>query len=155
MIVSMILDNKGREVMTIAPTATVGEAVAELARHKIGALVVVEGRDRIVGIISERDVVRAVARGIATYLSEPVTSIMTREVMTCGERETINERHVADDPRPLPPHAGRQAGTSGRHHLDRRRRQGADRGSRARGRGDADLYRDGLSRSDEAGEVRA
>jgi CBS domain-containing protein len=91
MIVSMILDNKGREVVTIAPTATVGDAVADLARHKIGALVVVEGRDRIVGIISERDVVRAVARGIATYLSEPVTSIMTREVMTCGERETINE----------------------------------------------------------------
>src|SRR5687768_1907888 len=91
MIVSMILDYKGREVVTIAPTATVGEAVAELSRHKIGALVVVEGRDRIVGIISERDIVRAVARGIATYLSEPVTSIMTRDVMTCGERETINE----------------------------------------------------------------
>ncbi len=89
--VSMILDYKGREVVTITPTTTVGEAVAELARQKIGALVVVEGRDRIVGILSERDVVRAVAGGVATYLDEPVTSIMTREVMSCGERETINE----------------------------------------------------------------
>ncbi len=91
MIVSMILEYKGHEVVTIGPTATIGEAVAELARHKIGALVVVEGRDRIAGIISERDIVWAVARGVATYLSEPVTSIMTRDVMTCGERETINE----------------------------------------------------------------
>ena len=91
MIVGMILETKGRNVVTIGAKATIGEAVAELAGRKIGAIVVVEGIDRIVGIISERDVVRAVAQKGADVLSEPVGSIMTREVMTCSDQETINE----------------------------------------------------------------
>jgi CBS domain-containing protein len=91
MIVGMILEMKGRNVVTIGARATIGEAVAELAGRKIGAIVVVEGIDRIVGIISERDVVRAVAQKGAAVLSESVGSIMTREVMTCSDQETINE----------------------------------------------------------------
>jgi len=91
MIVGMILETKGRNVVTIGARATIGEAVAELGARKIGAIVVVEGIDRIVGIISERDVVRAVAKKGADVLSEPVGSIMTREVMTCSDQETINE----------------------------------------------------------------
>ena len=91
MIVGMILETKGRNVVTIGARATIGEAVAELGARKIGAIVVVEGIDRIVGIISERDVVRAVAQKGADVLSEPVGSIMTREVMTCADQETINE----------------------------------------------------------------
>jgi CBS domain-containing protein len=91
MIVGMILETKGRNVVTIGARATIGEAVAELGARKIGAIVVVEGIDRIVGIISERDVVRAVAQRGADVLSEPVGSIMTREVMTCSDQETINE----------------------------------------------------------------
>jgi CBS domain-containing protein len=91
MIVSMILDTKGRNVVTIGAKATIGEAVEELASRKIGAIVVVEGIDRIVGIISERDVVRAVAGKGTDALSESVGSIMTREVMTCSDSETINE----------------------------------------------------------------
>jgi CBS domain-containing protein len=91
MIVGMILETKGRNVVTIGARATIGEAVAELGARKIGAIVVVEGIDRIVGIISERDVVRAVAQKGADVLSEPVGSIMTREVMTCSDQETINE----------------------------------------------------------------
>jgi CBS domain-containing protein len=91
MIVGMILETKGRNVVTIGAKATIGEAVAELGARKIGAIVVVEGIDRIVGIISERDVVRAVAQRGAGVLSEPVGSIMTREVMTCSDQETINE----------------------------------------------------------------
>jgi CBS domain-containing protein len=91
MIVGMILETKGRNVVTIGARATIGEAVAELGSRKIGAIVVVEGIDRIVGIISERDVVRAVAQNGADILSEPVGSIMTREVMTCSDHETINE----------------------------------------------------------------
>src|SRR5580704_15228613 len=59
MTVAEILSLKGREVATIAPGRTIGEAVDELARRRIGALVVVEGRDRVAGIISERDIVRA------------------------------------------------------------------------------------------------
>jgi CBS domain-containing protein len=91
MIVAMILEEKGRDVVKTAASVTIGEVVADLAEKKIGAIVVVEGGDRIVGIVSERDVVRAVARHGADVLSEPVGSIMTREVMTCGDRETINE----------------------------------------------------------------
>ena len=62
MIVAMILEEKGRSVVTIGASATIGEAVSELAKHRIGAIVVVEEANSIVGIISERDVVRAVAR---------------------------------------------------------------------------------------------
>jgi CBS domain-containing protein len=91
MIVSMILETKGRNVVTIGAKATIGEEVDELASRKIGAIVVVEGIDRIVGIISERDVVRAVAKKGAAVLAESVGSIMTREVMTCSDSETINE----------------------------------------------------------------
>lgn len=91
MIVAMILEQKGRNVVTIGATATVGEVVSELARHKIGAIVVVEDVDEIVGIISERDIVRAVAERGPDILSESVGSIMTSEVMTCEDSETVND----------------------------------------------------------------
>lgn len=91
MIVAMILEQKGRNVVTIGATATVGEVVSELARHKIGAIVVVEDVDEIVGIISERDIVRAVAERGPDVLSESVGSIMTSEVMTCEDSETVND----------------------------------------------------------------
>lgn len=91
MIVSMILEEKGRGVVTIGGTATVADAVASLARHKIGALVVVEGGDRIVGIVSERDIVKAFARADGEVAKESVASLMTREVVTCTDSETIHE----------------------------------------------------------------
>ncbi len=90
MTVAEILSGKGREVATIVPERTIAEAVDELGRRRIGALVVVEGRDRVAGIISERDIVRALAKRGAALLNETVASIMTREVVTCGENETIN-----------------------------------------------------------------
>jgi CBS domain-containing protein len=90
MTVAEILSLKGREVATITPERTIGEAVDELARRRIGALVVVEGRDRVVGIISERDVVRALANRGSNLLAARIDTIMTREVVTCGESETIN-----------------------------------------------------------------
>jgi CBS domain-containing protein len=89
--VAAILKQKGREVFTTTPDTTLLDITKLLGLHGIGCVVVTGIEGKVVGIISERDIVRAVARGIATYLSEPVTSIMTREVMTCGERETINE----------------------------------------------------------------
>jgi CBS domain-containing protein len=91
MIVAMILAQKGRNVVTIGTSATIGGVVSDLAKHKIGAIVVVEDADTIVGIVSERDIVRAVAKRGADVLSEPVSSIMTSEVMTCEDSETINE----------------------------------------------------------------
>lgn len=91
MLVSGILALKGREVATITARPSITEAVALLGARKIGALVVVEGKDRIVGIISERDIVKAIARSGPEILSDPVDSIMTRDVMTCVESETIDQ----------------------------------------------------------------
>jgi CBS domain-containing protein len=90
MTVAAILSGKGRDVVTTSATISVGEAVDLLARHRIGALVVVERNDHIVGIVSERDVVRLMATHGAGALQQPVGSIMTRSVMTCSEQETID-----------------------------------------------------------------
>jgi CBS domain-containing protein len=91
MTVAAILAQKGRDVVTITAAKTVADAVALLGEHKIGALVVVENKDRIVGIISERDIVKSLAKKGPEMLTEPVASIMTRNVVTCIERETIND----------------------------------------------------------------
>lgn len=91
MIVGMILDEKGHDVVTIGAEALIGEVVTQLANHKIGAIVVVEDVDEIVGIVSERDVVRAIAERGTEVFSEPLGSIMTSEVMTCEDRETIHD----------------------------------------------------------------
>jgi CBS domain-containing protein len=91
MTVAEILSEKGREVATIVPERTIAEAVDELARRRIGALVVIDGRNRVAGIVSERDVVRSLASRGAALLDEPVGSIMTREVVTCRESETIDQ----------------------------------------------------------------
>ena len=89
--VAAILASKGREVLTTTETDTISDAVAVLARRKIGALVVLGPGERIVGIISERDVVRAVGTIGADVLGQPIGTIMTRAVMTCGEDETLDE----------------------------------------------------------------
>lgn len=89
MTVASILAAKGRIVATTQATRTIAEAVDELAKRKIGALVVVDGVDRVTGIISERDIVKALARKGADVLADPVGTIMTREVVTCAESETV------------------------------------------------------------------
>jgi CBS domain-containing protein len=90
MTVSAILAAKGRHVVTIGVTAKVGEAVAVLAEKRIGALVIVDDTGRIAGIVSERDVVRSIAADADAALQRPLSAIMTRAVVTCGEGETID-----------------------------------------------------------------
>jgi CBS domain-containing protein len=89
MTVSIILAAKGREVVTIEPGATLKSAVALLAQKRIGAILVLGADNRIVGILSERDIVRAIAEGGAAAFDEPVSQSMTRKVSTCTETETI------------------------------------------------------------------
>jgi len=89
MTVSIILADKGREVATIEPAATLKSAIALLAQKRIGAVLVLGADNRIVGILSERDIVRAVAQAGAAALDEPVSQSMTRKVSTCTENETI------------------------------------------------------------------
>ena len=89
MTVSTILAAKGREVTTIEPGATMKSAVALLAEKRIGAVIVLGADHRIVGILSERDIVSALAERGAGALDEPVSRAMTRKVATCTETETI------------------------------------------------------------------
>jgi CBS domain-containing protein len=90
MTVSIILAGKGRDVVTIDPNASLAAAVEVLAEKRIGAVVIVGADRRIVGILSERDIVRALAEQGRKALDEPVSAAMTRKVSTCHERETIS-----------------------------------------------------------------
>jgi CBS domain-containing protein len=89
MTVSTILAAKGRDVVTIEPGASLKSAVALLAEKRIGAVLVLGADNRIVGILSERDIVRAIAERGAGAFEEPVSGSMTRRVSTCTENETI------------------------------------------------------------------
>jgi CBS domain-containing protein len=89
MTVNDILLHKGNQVVTIDPAATVAAAVQTLSKHRIGALPVVDGDGRIVGIISERDIVRVLAGTGPAVLNAPVAEVMTRKVVTCDRHDTI------------------------------------------------------------------
>ena len=84
MLVSTLLEGKGRVVRTIKPRATVANAVAELRRLEIGALVVSNDGVTIDGIVSERDVVRRLDDFGAEVLAEPVDAVMSTHVHTCS-----------------------------------------------------------------------
>ena len=84
MTVANILKSKGSvQVETIAPTASVHEASRTLAEKRFGSLVVSEDGATVVGILSERDIVREVGRRGAAVLSDPVEKLMTRKIVTC------------------------------------------------------------------------
>jgi len=91
MTVKQILDQKGRDVVTVSPTMGTDEAVRFLADNKIGAVVVAGVDGKIAGILSERDIVRAVASKGAAALTVPISAIMTSKVTTCGESHSINQ----------------------------------------------------------------
>jgi CBS domain-containing protein len=96
---STIIAAKGGFVATIQPDATVGDLVAMLAEHGVGALVVSADGRTITGIVSERDVVRAMTHG-AEALSRPVASIMTTHVFCAPPEAHIDElMHVMTDKR--------------------------------------------------------
>jgi CBS domain-containing protein len=91
MTVNDILLHKGSQVITIEPTATVAAAVRMLVQQRIGALLVTGADRHIVGIISERDVVRVLDEKGTAVLAAPVAEVMTRRVVTCDRNETIAE----------------------------------------------------------------
>jgi CBS domain-containing protein len=105
MTVSIILADKGRNVVSIEPSASLAQAVRVLAEKRIGAALILGADKRIAGIISERDIVRALAARGAAVLEEPVSQTMTRKVETCNENEavaTIMERMTAGKFRHMP-----------------------------------------------------
>ncbi len=89
MTVKAILDRKGHAVETIAPTATLAQAAKLLSERRIGAVVVTDERGRIQGMLSERDIVRAVAARGPAALDGAASAVMTREVITCREADTV------------------------------------------------------------------
>jgi CBS domain-containing protein len=89
--VHSILTTKGTAVATIDPTASLGDATASLRDHGVGALVVSSGGGRIEGILSERDVVRALAAHGGGTLGRSVASAMSTDVLTCRAADTVDE----------------------------------------------------------------
>ena len=95
----------GGDIVGIEPTATLAAAAKALATHRIGALVIRGAGGRLAGILSERDIVRALSEHGAEALELPVGQIMTREVETCGEDDScasIMERMTAGKFRHMP-----------------------------------------------------
>lgn len=94
--IAEVIRRKGADVVTVTPETGVADLVALLAKHKIGALVVSpDGGTSVVGIVSERDVVRRLHTDGAAVLQRTVAEIMTVEVQTCvpeDELETLARR---------------------------------------------------------------
>ena len=90
MLVSTILEAKGDVVATIPRTATLGTAVAELVRHRVGALVVSPGDGTIEGILSERDVVRCLSELHTDMLEQPVHTVMSAKVHLCSPDASVD-----------------------------------------------------------------
>ncbi|WP_062017550.1 CBS domain-containing protein [Aureimonas sp. AU4] len=91
MSIRTILENKGREVATVDPSATLEAAAQLLAARKIGALVTLGEAGNVIGILSERDVVKAIARDGAAALGQTVSSVMTTAVTLADEETTVDE----------------------------------------------------------------
>ena len=90
MTVRSILDTKGHQIMSVEPDAKMSAAIKLLGEKKIGAVLVMN-QSRLEGILSERDIVRVLAERGARVLDEPVSSVMTRKVVTCKETDTVAE----------------------------------------------------------------
>lgn len=87
--VKTILAAKGGDIISIEPTADLAAAAKLLSTHRIGAVVIRGAGGRLAGILSERDIVRAVAEQGADALAVSVGQAMTRNVVTCGENDSI------------------------------------------------------------------
>lgn len=88
--VQSIIGSKGSDVATIMQTASLSDAVAALGEHGIGALVVSGDGRAIEGIVSERDIVRAVSRSGASALDTSVGSVMSTDVITCALSDGVD-----------------------------------------------------------------
>lgn len=86
--IASLLSTKGVDVITVTPDASIREAVRLLDAHNIGALVVMSGAERPAGIVSERDIVRALARD-ESVLDRPVSTIMTKEVIVGAPQDDL------------------------------------------------------------------
>src|SRR5215216_6289239 len=89
MTVRAILDSKGHHILSVEPDAKLAAAVRLLGERKIGAVLVMNA-GRLEGILSERDIVRVLGERGAKVLDEPVSTSMTRKVVSCRESDTVS-----------------------------------------------------------------
>lgn len=90
MFVSDILSQKGNAIFTVAPTASVAEISQQLSARRIGSVLVLDVEGSVVGIVSERDLVRALSRHGAKAMELEARQVMTREVVTCDPDDSID-----------------------------------------------------------------
>jgi len=89
--VAAILKLKGREVVTAPPDTPLRAIAKLLGVHRIGCIVIAEEDGKVIGIVSERDIVREIARAGALVLEEPVEVCMTKTVVSCRESDTMDQ----------------------------------------------------------------
>ncbi|MGI9354368.1 MAG: CBS domain-containing protein [Rhizobiaceae bacterium] len=89
MSVREILTDKGTDVVTAAKGSSITDVAAQLAQHGIGALIVMDD-EKVCGIASERDLIRAINAKGASALSDPIDSCMTAKVISCAPGDTID-----------------------------------------------------------------
>jgi len=88
--VAAILNEKGRHVVTVSPEASIRAIAAELMRHCVGALVVVNDDNGVIGIISERDIIAAIAAAGEDALDDPVMLHMQINPPTAAEHDPVS-----------------------------------------------------------------
>ena len=91
MVVQELLDPKNSKVVTVRPSTTLVEAAQALTTHRIGALVVTDDAGRLLGIISERDLTKAIVQFMAGLFDRRVADVMTRTVVTCSPDDSVVE----------------------------------------------------------------
>ncbi|MGE0597782.1 MAG: CBS domain-containing protein [Hyphomonadaceae bacterium] len=91
MLIAHVIRDKGAVVHTIGANATLEEAAKELNDRRVGALVVLDEERAVIGVLSERDIIREIARGGAAHLNDSVGSAMSRNVVVAVPEETIDE----------------------------------------------------------------
>lgn len=91
--ISAILDRKGRKVFSVLPNVTISEAVAEMNRQRVGCMLVIE-EDRLVGVFTERDVLRRVVGAGVDPMRSLVAEVMTSSVITISPDATVEEAMV-------------------------------------------------------------
>lgn len=89
--VEQLLSGKGREVISVQPHRTLADAVRVLSERRIGAVVVMGADGTLVGILSERDIVRALGKEGAAALESAVSRAMTAKVVTCRPQTSVDE----------------------------------------------------------------
>ncbi len=79
----------GDNVVTIPPATSVGDAIVQLATHQIGAVVITDDAGSAIGVLSERDVIQALAVSGANVLASPVDGLMTKSIVSCSPSDGL------------------------------------------------------------------